>query len=113
MNLSVIGSRTFNNYQLLEEEILYHQLNIGKIISGGAKGADTLAEIFAKKHDIETLILKPEWNLYGKSAGYKRNVDIINKCDICIAFWDGESKGTKHSIDIANNLKKPLIIRYV
>jgi len=113
MNLAIVGSRTFNNYQLLEDEILSHHLDIKNIVSGGARGADRLSEVFADKHGIDKIILKPEWQLYGKSAGYRRNVDIINACDMCIAFWDGESKGTKHSIDIAKNLKKPLIILYV
>jgi len=112
MNLAIVGSRTFND-ELLENEILKSNLNIIRIISGGAEGADILGEKFANKHKIPTTILKPEWHIYGHSAGYKRNRDIINACDICIAFWNGESTGTKHSIDIAKKLKKPLIVIYV
>jgi hypothetical protein len=96
MNLAIVGSRTFNDYQILENEILSHNLTIKHIVSGGAGGADSLAELFADKHNIDTIILKPEWHLYGKAAGYRRNVDIINACDMCIAFWDGNSLGTKH-----------------
>jgi hypothetical protein len=113
MNLAVVGSRTFNNYELLEREILKSNLNIGCIVSGGAKGADKLAERFAKKYNLDTNILLPEWDKYGKSAGYRRNKDIIDACDICIAFWDGQSTGTKHTIDLAQEVKKPLIIIYV
>ena len=113
MNLAVVGSRTFNNYELLENEILKSKLNIGCIVSGGAKGADKLAERFAMKYNLDTNILLPEWDKYGKSAGYRRNKDIIDACDICIAFWDGESTGTKHTIDLAQEVKKPLIIIYV
>jgi len=49
----------------------------------------------------KSIIIKPEWNKYGKSAGYKRNSLIINEADKVVAFWKGESKGTKHSIDLA------------
>jgi len=49
MKLSVIGSRTFENYEMLENEILKLNLKISSIISGGAKGADTLAERWVTK----------------------------------------------------------------
>jgi hypothetical protein len=112
MNLAIVGSRTFTNYTLLENEILkiYTIENIGCIVSGGAKGADSLAEQFAIKFNIKTKILKPDWDTYGKSAGYRRNCDIVNAADIVIAFWNGISPGTKHSIDIANKLNKKVII---
>lgn len=113
MNVAVVGSRTFNDYDLLESEILKSNLDIKCIVSGGAKGADQLAERFAKKYNLDTVILIPEWNKHGKSAGYKKNKDIIDACDLCIAFWDGQSTGTKHTIDLAQEVKKPLIIIYV
>ena len=80
------------------------------IISGGARGADTLAEWFARDYNYATKIFHAEWDKYGRSAGYRRNVDIINNCNILVAFWDGTSRGTKHSIDIAKEQGKPVII---
>jgi len=109
MNIAIVGSRTFNNYNLLETELLKYD-NINFIISGGAIGADRLAEKFALKYNIKTIIYKPDWGKYGKSAGYIRNKDIVNHADVVIAFWDGQSKGTKHSIDIATATNKKLII---
>ena len=112
--VAIVGSRTFTDYELAEKFIDKvcddDAILISKIISGGAKGADTIAEEYARNHNIETQIFKPDWEKYGKSAGYKRNVDIIENCDICIAFWDGESKGTKHDIDLCKKLNKLIYI---
>ncbi len=80
------------------------------IVSGGARGIDSLAEIEAKNLKIKTIIFKPDWDRYGKKAGFLRNILIINEADKVIAFWDGASKGTKHSIDLAIKQDKPLDI---
>ena len=105
MKFAIVGSRTFNNYMLLEESILqkYNLSLINEIISGGATGADTLAETFAHKFNINLIVFKPQWDIYGKKAGCIRNKDIVTNADVVIAFWDGYSKGTKNSIDIAQN----------
>lgn len=114
MKLAIVGSRSFCDYELLKTKVNEHFSNVQTIVSGGAKGADALGERYAKDNGINTEIHVPEWDRYGKSAGYRRNVDIINNADSVIAFWDGESKGTKHSIDIAKKLGKSIVvIRYV
>ena len=83
------------------------------IISGGAKGADSLARQYANEHAIAIVEYKPEWDKYGRAAGFIRNTDIVNNSDMIIAFWDGKSKGTKHSIGLAHKLNKQvIIIRY-
>lgn len=114
MKLAIVGSRTFTDYDLLEKTILQHFKieDIKGIISGGAIGADTLAEQFAKKHSIPITILKPDWSL-GKGAGFLRNTDIVKAVDTVIAFWDGVSKGTKNSIDTGNKLNKNVITHLV
>lgn len=50
-------------------------------------------------------------DLYGKSAGYKRNSEMAEIADALIAFWDCSSKGTKDMIDIAKN--KNLLVRVI
>lgn len=40
-----------------------------------------------------------EWHVHGKSAGFKRNTDMAEMADNCLAIWDGKSRGTKHMID--------------
>jgi len=112
MKLAVIGSRDFNNYKQLEIILdeLKDYITITCIISGGANGADSLAEIYAKKNNIPTEIYKPDWKKYGKGAGFIRNTTIWDNSNIGIAFWDGKSKGTAHSFNIAKKQKKDLYI---
>ena len=59
---------------------------------------------------INRIIFLPDWDKYGKSAGFIRNKLIINEADMVVAFWDGKSKGTKNSIDLAINAGKPVDI---
>ncbi len=110
MKLAVIGSRGFNDFNLLCQklDILMERKEITLIISGGAKGADSLAERYAEERGIPTQILKPDWEKFGKSAGFRRNADIIDACEVCIAFWDGKSKGTLHSIGLAKKKGIPV-----
>lgn len=101
----VAGSRDFNDYTLLDDTL--HKFLKGfeakevTIISGTARGADTLGERFAYKYGCNLVRLPADWNQYGKSAGYRRNADMANIANACVVFWDGKSKGTKHMIDIA------------
>lgn len=102
MNIGVVGGRDFNDYESMEQ-VLFSVVEPtdDKIISGGAAGADTLAERFAKENNIPTKIYKADWKNLGKSAGILRNRDIIAQSDYIVAFWDGKSKGTKDTIDKA------------
>ena len=108
MKLAIIGSRTFNNYELMKTEV-FPFINCDIILSGGAKGADNLAEKFAHQNNKKIVILKPQWHKFGKSAGLIRNIEIVKQSDLIIAFWNGQSKGTKHSIDTAKKMKKRII----
>jgi len=108
MKVAVIGSRNFNDYELVKTTL--SPLNITLLVSGGAKGADSFGERYANENNIETLIFKPDWEKHGKAAGMIRNTDIVNNADTIIAFWDGESKGTKDSITKAEKLGKNIII---
>ena len=112
MRIAVIGSRDFNDYDQLKMVLNEHD-NIELLVSGGAKGADSLGESWAKEKNVPTLIFKPEWDKYGRSAGFKRNQDIVNNSDLVIAFWDGQSRGTKSSIDLCKKLAVDVkIIKY-
>lgn len=114
MNIAIIGSRNFTDYELMSSTILSYlaknELKKVAIVSGGAKGADTLAEKFAFENHLEITVFKPDWKKFGKRAGFLRNTIIIENADIVFAFWDGISNGTKDSIDKSEKLKKEVII---
>jgi hypothetical protein len=107
MKVAVIGSRSFTDYERLTQVL--SGMAVTEIISGGAQGADTLAERYATTHGIPTLIFKPDWKKYGRAAGPIRNKDIINNAEVVVAFWDGKSKGTLSSIKLAEKNDKELV----
>lgn len=108
MKVAVIGSRTFDDYELVKETL--SNIDITLLVSGGAKGADSLGERYANENNITTLIFKPDWKKHGPAAGPIRNTDIVNNADTIIAFWNCESRGTKDSITKAEKLGKEVII---
>lgn len=114
MNLAIVGSRTFNDYDKVKDFInrwkSYYNITIDCIISGGAKGADKLGEQYANEYDIPVKLFIPDWDKYGKSAGFIRNKDIISNCDVCFAFWDGSSRGTKHDFELCKQMNKDCYI---
>jgi len=114
MKIAIIGSRSFFDYELLKSTVNdYRDKNsvvYELMVSGGAGGADRLGERYAKEHDIPTRIFYPDWDKFGKRAGFLRNQDIINNSDLVFAFWDGVSKGTKSSIDLAKQKGSEVVI---
>lgn len=116
MKVAVIGSRSFSDKNLLYitldnlREKVPSLESITLIISGGAKGADSLSEEYARDRNIETKIFLPEYNRYGRGAPLKRNLQIVENSDIVVAFWDSTSAGTRNAIDHAKKLKRELLI---
>lgn len=112
----VAGGRDFTNYNLLKEKVdnilsqkkLTHKI---LILSGKSIGADCLGEIYALENNLEILSYPADWDKFGKKAGVKRNAEMINDADALIAFWNGNSRGTKYMIDIAT--KKGKMIRII
>jgi len=107
--VAIVGSRDFPSRHLVER-VIYLLPRDWTVVSGGARGVDKWAEIAAKHHSRETEIYEAEWNKHGKSAGFIRNNTIVRNCDVVVAFWDGKSKGTRHTIQLAKYLNKPCII---
>lgn len=110
MRAAIIGSRNFDDYFFLCNVL--RRYKIDHIVSGGANGADSLAHRYAINHSIPTTIYLADWAKYGRAAGFRRNKDIVNDSEIVLAFWDGESKGTKNSIEYAKKLGKKVKIYY-
>lgn len=95
MKVAVIGSRGLTVQNLGN----YLPKETTEIVSGGAKGIDTCAREYAHAHNIKLTEFLPEYEKYGRNAPLKRNDTIIKNSDMVLAFWDGNSRGTKYVID--------------
>jgi predicted Rossmann fold nucleotide-binding protein DprA/Smf involved in DNA uptake len=121
VRICIAGSRDFNNFDYAEEVIQCFSDSHPEIkqddviiVSGGARGADKIGEQLAHKFGLGLDIYPAKWDLYGKSAGYKRNREMAEISDYVFCFWDGKSKGTKHMIDLCKSLGKPTyVIEYL
>ncbi len=100
-----------NDYQWMIENLddYHRQWPISEVICGCALGADYLGGMWANFRKIP-LKLFPYKKELGKRGGFARNVEMGNYADRGIAFWDGMSRGTKHMIDILENLGKPCTV---
>lgn len=116
MKLAIIGSRSYRDKQAFGTH-MDQWFPSGhwptEIISGGAAGADSLGAEWGMSRNIKTTIFHPDWDKHGKKAGFIRNVDIINAAEVVVAFWQNSSAGTKHSINLAYEQRKPTLIIYV
>ena len=112
MKLAVVGSRGVTDKELIWNEIDSYIKEIGEpcglIISGGARGVDSIAEVWADAHGVQKSIWLADWDKFGKSAGYRRNMDIVAESTHVLAIYDGQSKGTMHSIKLATDKGKQL-----
>ena len=104
MILSIVGTRDYTNYDNFKNIVNKYIEEVGipqEIVSGGAKGVDTLAEIYAHEHNIPIKIFKPDWSKFGRAAGILRNTDIINYSTHVLALPNEKSVGTIDSINKA------------
>lgn len=110
MRIVVSGSRDYPN----KEQVLdWLERNVSPftndtVVVGGARGVDRWAQTWAEDSGIPVDVYPAEWDRLGKVAGYVRNVEMIDGAQRVVCFWDGESPGTKHAIDIALAKRKPL-----
>lgn len=112
----IAGGRDFNDYALLKakcDNILAAKASKCRIIilSGAARGADSLGEQYAREHGYTIEQYPADWNTLGKAAGMIRNGQMANSADALIAFWDGQSHGTRGMINLAK--KKGLLVRVI
>lgn len=121
--LGVVGSKSFTNYRLFETKITEIVNKILKkykkviFVSGAAEGADSFAKQYAIENKYKIIEFLPEWRkngTYDISAAFKRDHLIVNKSDALVAFWDGKSKGTLHSMKLMNikQLNRLIIVRF-
>jgi len=114
IKLAVVGSRSFADKELLFEILDRNRHRIQLIVSGGARGADALAQEWAQARTVPCQVFHPKWQdehgRFDRRAGFKRNVDVIKNADEVLAFWDGQSPGTKHAIELARKQNKAVQI---
>lgn len=108
MKVGVVGSRSFNDYKLLHDTLSNY--SIGTIVSGGAKGADSLAKRYAEENNIPIVEFLPDYKNFKRRAPILRNRSIVENSTIIIAFWDGKSKGTEYTINLAKSLNIPAVV---
>lgn len=118
-NVIIAGGRDFENYEYMCEKLndLFYNSNKFKtewrpikIISGMAKGADTLAIRYADENKLIKILFPANWKSYPRIAGFLRNEDMLSIATHLIAFWNGKSSGTKHMIEIAQMKGIPVLI---
>jgi len=109
MIVAIIGGREFTDFNFVVDE-LDNIEGIEHIVSGGARGADTMAVNYAKLRHISWHEHKAEWSKYGRAAGPIRNKKVVDDADTIIAFWNGRSAGTRNAIQQAREQGKKVII---
>lgn len=117
--LIIAGGRDFTDTKMLSG-VIDQLVNRGElkdyavsIVTGMARGADMLGREFALALNVKRYEFPADWNQYGKRAGFIRNKQMGDFADGLLAFWDGESRGTKQMIEYMQSLNKPVhIVRY-
>jgi predicted Rossmann fold nucleotide-binding protein DprA/Smf involved in DNA uptake len=107
--VAIVGSRDYPDLKAVVDYV--DTLPEGTVVvSGHARGVDQVAEDAARKRGLHVISLPAEWEIYGKAAGYRRNEEIVYMADEVVAFYDGKSRGTAHTMRLARNAGKPLTV---
>ncbi len=110
MKVLICGSRGINDRAVVAHAVAASGMAPTHIVSGGARGIDTLARLYAQTNDIEFTEYVADWDKHGRRAGFLRNVTMVVAVEAVIAVWDGKSRGTKHSIDYATSQGKQVFV---
>lgn len=109
MKIAIVGSRSYARMDKVVDYV--YSLPTGTtIVSGGARGVDSVAESTARELGLDVIVFPAKWDMYGRSAGFKRNALIVAESDEVVAFWDKKSNRTKNTIDLATKAGKPVRI---
>lgn len=106
----IAGSRNITDYNILLDAIKCISWKIESVVSGTAKGVDTLGERYAKENNIRVYRFLAQWNEFGKLAGRIRNTEMAKHSEALLAIWDGKSPGTKHMIEIATRCQLDIFV---
>lgn len=100
MRTIINGSRDITDYSLVETAMELSGIKPTEVISGGARGPDRLGERWAKEKGVKLTVMPADWDTHGKGAGYVRNAQMVDAADALVSIWDGQSKGTRHTISL-------------
>ena len=106
MKLAIIGSRQLQ----IDDLRKYLPDGVSEIVTGGARGVDTCAMQYAEAHSIVLKTFLPDYQRYGRAAPLRRNLQIIEYTDKVLAFWDGESRGTRYVINECRQRGIPICV---
>lgn len=114
LKVAIIGSRSFSDKERMKKFLINNKEKIEIVVSGGASGADKIGTDTCNELGIPYIVFPAEWydknGKLDRGAGFKRNWSIVKFADLVVAFYDGVSKGTKNSLEIAEKLGKRRII---
>ena len=110
----VCGSRYWNDRKVFHEAMVRYLENFDSpvlFVSGAASsGADSLIIRWCRYYRYPCLQMPADWDNLGKGAGYVRNAKMANIATHCIAFYNGESNGTKNMLELSEELGKVITI---
>lgn len=107
MRVIIAGSRSIDCVGPVYRAIKESGFEITEIVSGTARGVDTLGELWGDVKNIPVTQFKPRWDIYGGRAGLLRNTEMAEYADAAIIVWDGKSTGSKHMESEMKRLGKP------
>lgn len=113
MKVIIAGSRTITDYSMVIDGVRNSGYLIEEVVSGKARGPDTLGERWANQNNVPVTEFPADWKTYPKAAGPIRNAQMGKYADAAIILWDGQSKGTRHMIEVMKRLKKPVHIEMI
>ena len=105
MKVGVVGTRDFKPIVLIPEFLDRLKVAPTEIISGGGGDVDAAAKRWALIRNVFYTEFPADWSL-GRRAGPLRNEQIVDASDIIIAFWVGDSPGTRSSLNLARKAGK-------
>ncbi len=111
----ICGSRDFSDSfraNLFIDTFIKEYVPAGSIVMhGNARGADRMAASSAARHGCDVVAYDADWDTHGKRAGFIRNLEMLDaNPDRVIAFWNGGSKGTSHTISEAEKRGIPTTV---
>lgn len=109
--VGIVGSRDYPDLDLVRSYVLHELADDDVVISGGARGVDTVAEQAARERGLEVIIFKPDRERWGARAYAMRNREVVEASDRLVAFWDGRSPGTLMTLRMAKQAGKPCKVR--